>query len=394
MTPLRIVMVTRRFWPLVGGAEMVMANLSQQFLKQGAEPLILTAMWEPDWPTDLVHREVPVVRLSQPRTRGWGTWRYMHQLGRWLLAHRDRYDVIFVSMLKHSAYTAINVGQKLGVPVLLRAEGAGQTGDCQWQEEARFGSRIRTRCQQAAGVVAPGQQVAEELLAAGYPADRVHHLPNGVSLGTDRSRATRDVAREVLAEVNPGLQVSDGGKLVVFTGRLDRNKGLLDLVDAWAEYIGKHPASRLWLIGDGPDRKLIFDRVERRNLRGSIELPGSFDDVDVILQAADLFVLPSYAEGLSLPVLEAMAQRLQVVASDIPGNRQLVDNQVNGRLVPVRNPLALAGAIETALAEQGASAEMAEAAFQRVRQSYSLETMALGHLELFSQALSESSPGA
>jgi glycosyltransferase involved in cell wall biosynthesis len=373
---------------------MVMANLSQQFLQQGAEPLILTAMWEPDWPTDLVHREVPVVRLSQPRTRGWGTWRYMRQLGRWLLANRDRYDVIFVSMLKHSAYTAINVGQKLGVPVLLRAEGAGQTGDCQWQQEARFGSRIRTRCQQAAGVVAPGQQVAEELLAAGYPADRIHHLPNGVSLGTDRSKATRDAAREVLAEVNPGLQLNDGGKLVVFTGRLDRNKGLLDLVDAWAEYNRKHPTSRLWLIGDGPDRDMVFDRVEQRDLRGRVVLPGSFDDVDVILQAADLFVLPSYAEGLSLSLLEAMAQHLPVVASDIPGNRQLVDNQVHGRLVPVRDPVALARVIEAALAEQGASAEMAEAAFQRVRQSYSLETMALGHLELFSQALSEASPGA
>lgn len=394
MTPLRIAMVTRRFWPLVGGAEMVMANLSEQFLKQGAEPVILTAMWEPDWPTDLVHREVPVVRLPQPRTRGWGTWRYMRELGRWLLANRGSYDVIFVSMLKHSAYTAINVGQKLGVPVLLRAEGAGPTGDCQWQQEARFGSRIRTRCQQAAGVVAPGQQVAEELLAVGYSADRVYHLPNGVSLGTERSRATRDAAREVLVEVNPGLQVNDGGKLVVYTGRLDRNKGLLDLVDAWAEYTSKHPASRLWLIGDGPDRDVIFDRIEQRNLRGRIVLPGSFDDVDVILQAADLFVLPSYAEGLSLSVLEAMAQHLPVVASDIPGNRQLIDNHLHGRLVPTAEPSALAMTIEMALAEEGASAEMAVAAYQRVRQSYSLETMANDHLELFSQALSESSPGA
>ena len=91
----------------------------------------------------------------------------MRQLGRWLLANRDQYAVIFVSMLKHSAYTAINVGQKLGVPVLLRAEGAGQTGDCQWQETARFGSRIRARCQQASGVVAASQQIADELVAAG-----------------------------------------------------------------------------------------------------------------------------------------------------------------------------------------------------------------------------------
>lgn len=394
MTPLRIAMVTRRFWPLVGGAEMVMANLSQQFLAQGARPVILTAMWDPDWPTDLVHRDVPVVRLPQPRTRGWGTWRYMHQLGRWLMGNREQYDLVFVSMLKHSAYTAIKVGRKLGVPVLLRAEGAGQTGDCQWQETARFGRRIRTRCQQASAVVAPSQQVADELLAAGYPADRLHSLPNGVALGNARTDATRAEARKILAEVNAALQVEPGGKLVVFTGRLDRNKGLLDLVDAWADVDQADPSSRLWLIGDGPDRELIFERIQQRDLQGKVLLPGSFDHVDVILQAADLFVLPSYAEGLSLSLLEAMAQHVPVVASDIAGNRQLIDDQVHGRLVPVRDAPALAQAIRGALAEQGSSGEMAETAFQRVKQSHGLEDMALGHLELFRQVLSDFNPGA
>ncbi len=394
MTPLRIAMVTRRFWPLVGGAEMVMANLSQQFLEQGARPVILTAMWDPNWPTDLVHREVPVVRLPQPRTRGWGTWRYMRQLGRWLLGNRDQYDVIFVSMLKHSAYTAINVGQKLGVPVLLRAEGAGQTGDCQWQETARFGSRIRDRCQQASGVVAASQQIADELLAAGYHADRVHSLSNGVMLGNTRTETTRGEARTTLAEVNASLQLEPDAKLVVFTGRLDRNKGLLDLVDAWAEVEKKEPNSRLWLIGNGPDRDLIFERVHQRGLRDSILLPGSFDHVDVILRAADLFVLPSYAEGLSLSLLEAMAQHLPIVASDIAGNRQLVDDQVHGRLALAQDVPALASAILAGLAEQGVSTEMAEAAFQRVSQSYSLEKMASGHMDLFRQALSDFNPHA
>ncbi|MFP6751462.1 MAG: glycosyltransferase family 4 protein [Pirellulaceae bacterium] len=394
MTPLRIAMVTRRFWPLVGGAEMVMANLSQQFLEQGARPVILTAMWDSNWPTDLVHREVPVVRLPQPRTRGWGTWRYMRQLGRWLLGNRDQYDVVFVSMLKHSAYTAINVGQKVGVPVLLRAEGAGQTGDCQWQETARFGGRIRARCQQASGVVAASQQIADELVAAGYHADRVHSLSNGVMLGNARTETIREEARKTLAEVNASLQLEADAKLVVFTGRLDRNKGLLDLVDAWAEVEKGEPNSRLWLIGNGPDRDLIFERVHQRGLRDSILLPGSFDHVDVILQAADLFVLPSYAEGLSLSLLEAMAQHLPVVASDIAGNRQLVDDQVHGRLALAHDVPALARAILTGLAEQGASTEMAEAAFQRVSQSYSLEKMASGHMDLFRQALSDFNPHA
>ena len=373
---------------------MVMANLAQQFLKQDARPVILTASWDPDWPSDIVHREVSVVRLPQPRTRAWGTWQYMRRLSRWLLQNRDRYDLIFVSMLKHSAYVAITVGQKLGVPVILRAEGAGATGDCQWQQDARFGRKIQTRGQLAAGGVAPSQQVVEELLAAGYPENRVHHLPNGVALGSVRTEQIRVESRRVLAEVDPGLQLEEGAKLAVFTGRLDRNKGLLDLVDAWDAVVKAHPDYRLWLIGDGPDRDAILGRIEQRGLRGQVLVPGSFDHVDVILQAADLFVLPSYAEGLSLSLLEAMAQHVPVVVSDIAGNRQLVDNLVHGRLVPTRDAHALANAMEAGLQQEGPSAEMAEAAFLRVEQSYSLEKMAQGHLDLFNQAVSDSTPSS
>ena len=383
-------MVTRRFWPLVGGAEMVMANLARQFRQQGAESTIVTAQWQPDWPRDFVHREVPVVRLPQPRTRGWGTWRYIRQLSRWLRDHQDEFDLVFVSMLKHSAYAAISVGQTLKQPVVLRAEGAGPTGDCQWQQTARFGRRIQDHCRRAAAVLAPSQQVHEELLELGYAPDRLHHVANGVALGPAPTADNRRAARQALGDTSLELRLEPEQKLVVFTGRLDRNKGLFDLVDAWRDVASQQPEARLWLIGEGPDSDEIRRRIFEQQLDGKILMPGAFDEVDQSLQAADLFVFPSYAEGLSLSLLEAMAHRLPVVASDIPGNQQLLDDQLHGQLVPCRDPAALARAILDSLQHTTVAADMAMAAYQRVVQHYSLQRMATDHLELFQQLVDQS----
>ena len=107
MTSLRIAVITRRFWPLVGGAESLLACLAAELRNRGARPIVLTAQWAPEWPRRLMVREVPVVRLPHPAQRAWGTLRYMLALTRWLRQHRTELDLVYVSMLKHDAYAAI-----------------------------------------------------------------------------------------------------------------------------------------------------------------------------------------------------------------------------------------------------------------------------------------------
>ena len=118
-------MISRRFWPLVGGAERAMAGLASQFHSEGHSVRFLTAQWESNWPSELVHREVPVTRLNHPKTKGWGTFRYMTHLKNWLKEHHTEYDAILVSMLKHDAYAATKTAHRFDIPVVIRAEGAG-----------------------------------------------------------------------------------------------------------------------------------------------------------------------------------------------------------------------------------------------------------------------------
>src|SRR5690606_38191908 len=199
MTCPRIALVTRRYWPQVGGAERAMAGLAAEFRQQGHPCMVLTAQWEPHWPTECVHREVPVTRLAQPQVRGWGTIRYMHALSRWFRRHAGEWDAVLVSMLKHDAYAAITSLRRTRVPVVLRAEGAGDTGDVQWQRTARFGSRIKQACLEADALIAPSAAIADELMHAGYLPSRIHLIPNGVPLRPPASVDAKRSARQAIA---------------------------------------------------------------------------------------------------------------------------------------------------------------------------------------------------
>jgi glycosyltransferase involved in cell wall biosynthesis len=386
MKPLRLALITRRFWPLMGGAEVVMANLGVEFRRMGHQVILLTAQWEPEWPVDLVHREVPVHRLHNPRQRGWGTWRYMAALRHWLRTHHEQLDAVFVSMLKHDAYVAVRTLRDTSCRVILRAEGGGETGDCHWQQHARFGRRIRRVCQSADAIIAPSPAIRDELLGAEYASERVHFVANGVPPAPPRDDNRQAAARTELAEANWDLHVPQDEPLALYTGRLHQDKGLLDLVDAWRIVVRSHPHARLWLVGEGPLREQLYQCISDLDLRRNVLLPGVFDDVSGLLAAANLFVLPSYQEGMSISLLEAMAAQLACVASDIPGNRQLIVDQRHGLLVPPRRPDELAQAILALIANPLRCRQLGAAAARQVTENFSVAQAAQAHLNIASGA--------
>ncbi len=382
---MRLVLITRRYWPLVGGAEIAMARLATAFADRGHAVTVLTAAWHADWPRQVIHRGVPVTRIPQSPARWRGTWQYMRGISRWLRTHRSEFDAVLVSMLKHSAHVAVGEGKRSRFPVVLRAEGGGDTGDCRFQETARFGKRIRQRCQLADAVIAPADSVADELLIAGYDRRRIVTIANGVPIPS--SVTPRDEAREALADIHIDLQLASDAPLVVYAGRLDEAKGLRELVMAWKKVVAAQTRAMLWLIGDGPYRDSLFRLVKDEDLLSSVRMPGTFDDVSEVLAAADLFVLPSHVEGLSLSLLEAMAHAVPVIASDIPGNRQVIGSPEQGRLVPVRDIDELAASIIAVLANPLRAGTMGAAGRERVRDGFSLDRMAEEHLRVIAESL-------
>ena len=152
---------------------------------------------------------------------------------------------------------------------------------------------------------------------------------------------------------------------------------------AWQPIVARWPNARLWLVGEGPFEKTLREWIDVRNLSGRVVLAGVFDNVDELLTAADLFVLPSLEEGMSLAMLEAMATGLPIVATDIPGNREIVTHGEHGLLVPPTDVHSLSTAIERLLDDRRLAARLANAARDRARQHFSVAETVDRHLELF-----------
>ncbi|MEX0865984.1 MAG: glycosyltransferase family 4 protein, partial [Pirellulales bacterium] len=375
--------ITRRFWPLVGGAETQAALLAAEFQRRGCPTTILTARWQNSWPEQIEHHGTRVVRLAHPAMPYLGTWRYMTALSQWLARHRGEYDAIFVSRLKHDAYVALDRTVVGDVPVILRVETGGSSGECAWHAKALFGRRIARRCRTADAVVAPSPALRQELLEHQFSSEQVRYIPTGVRVSPlMRGRDDLRRARAALAAFDERLTLPEGAKLAIYAGRLHRIKNLLMLLQAWRGVIERSPTAKLWLVGEGPQQQELANTVRKWNLQKSVVLAGLFDNIDELLTAADVAVGPSRDDSLSLTLMEAMATAVPVVASDFGGNRVLIEHAVHGCLVRSDDPAGWADAIERAFAEPEQTARMAADARRRVESEFSLEACATSHLNL------------
>jgi glycosyltransferase involved in cell wall biosynthesis len=387
MTGLRLLFITRRFWPLVGGAERAMAHLAAGCQALGHPTTVLTPCWHPHWPMELEQLGFHVVRLPHPPQHFWNTWQWMRGVRRWLLRRRRQFDLALVSMLRHEAFATLGAAGHGKLPVVLRAEGTGVTGDRHWQRSTLLGGWTARRCRQAAAIVAPGPAIESELLDAGYSRAQVRQISNGAALPPAPSARRRVEARAALATGNSALGLAADTPLVLFAGRLEQSKGLADLIECWPIVLQAQPTARLWLAGEGPEHDRLQHRIDQLRLGGRAKLVGAFDSVDELLAAADLFVLPSLEEGMSLALLEAMAHALPIVASNIPGNRSLIAHEEHGLLAPGGAPKSLAAAIDRLLADRALGVRLGSAARERVARQFGLQPMIERHLHLFQQVV-------
>jgi glycosyltransferase involved in cell wall biosynthesis len=225
--------------------------------------------------------------------------------------------------------------------------------------------------------------MVRELQAAGFPRPRIHDLPNGVPLPPSRSLTAQRTARRTLADAHAMLSLPDRAPLAVYTGRLHRSRRLKYLVAAWRTIVGRWPNARLWLVGAGPDREMLLRQIEGLKLAGRVVPVGVFHGVDELLAAADLFVSPSTAAGVSVSVLEAMAAGLPIMAADSSGNRTVITDGQHGLLVPPDDADALAAAIFRLLDGPELAERLGAAARRRAADEFSLAQMVDRHLELF-----------
>lgn len=218
-------------------------------------------------------------------------------------------------------------------------------------------------------VVGVSEDVRRQLLSLGIGRpDRTRTITNGVDLSRFPKRPT---------------VVATEGHHVVTIGRLSQIKGQDILLKAVALARPRLGALTVTLVGDGPTRPALEAQVAALGLEGVVRLTGARQDVRGLLAAADLFVLPSRSEGVSLALLEAMATGLPIVATAVGGTVEVTGPGRGGRLVPAESPEAMAQAMVELLGNRELMAAEGEAARHRVEEAFSLDRTLAAYAECY-----------
>jgi teichuronic acid biosynthesis glycosyltransferase TuaC len=246
--------------------------------------------------------------------------------------------VAFNFWLYPEGFATVAVARKLGIPAVVCSIGSDLNRIA--DPVSRWLTRLAMN--RATFVVTKSEHLRQQAIRMGINARKVRTVRNGCDPSVFHL-ADRATARAQLA-------VKDEAELVLFVGRLDTRKGIMELLDAFASLASHRPNLRLAYLGDGPGGEQLRYKAKHLALEDRIILAGACPSQKVAqwLAAANVLALPSYNEGYPNVVIEALSCGRPVIATNVGGILELV-NEKSGILVAPRDSPALANAIETAM---------------------------------------------
>jgi len=179
--------------------------------------------------------------------------------------------------------------------------------------------------------IAVSEDLAKKMGSLGIDQKNIMVLRNAVD--TDRFKPIKN------KDLRKYYKIKDNNILILFVGYLDAFKGIFELIDAFYEVNKNKDNIKLMVIGEGPKENELKKKVSKLDLEKSVIFTGNINpnDMPPYYQNADIFVLPSYTEGLPLVLIEAMACGLPVVVSNVGGIPEIIEDCKNGFLIPPKN---------------------------------------------------------
>jgi len=208
---------------------------------------------------------------------------------------------------------------------------------------------------------------------------KIKFIPNGTNIS--------EIIQDKLI-VRQSLNLSPQDLIVLYAGRLHKQKNIPFLLRAWKNLNEQRSDMQLLLLGEGGEEARIKTLIDQYGLNHSVQLLGYRANVTAYMNAADIFVLPSRDEGCSNALLEAMSYRLACIATHSCGNAQIITNDINGLLIRFNDDLALSQAIYGLLNNQAIRDRMGQEARKTIRDRYSLHKTALGHIDIYQKGCS------
>jgi glycosyltransferase involved in cell wall biosynthesis len=361
---IRVAMLIQAYYPRLGGAERQLASLSPLLKDLGVDICILTRRYDRALSQFEMINNVPVYRLPVPGPKPIAALSF--SLSALPALWRFKPHVIHAHELLSPSTTAIIAKHILGTPVVSKVLRGGELGDLAKLKNRAFGlNRIESIKRGIDSFIVISTEIDNELAEIGVPLEKRIFIPNGVDL--DRF-APLSVDKKSILRHSMNLPE---GLIVVFSGRLDPEKRVNQLIEIWDEIIKKYPDSTLLILGSGTEEENL------KKMAGSnVRFEGNVKDVAPYLSVSDVFVLPSSTEGLSNSLLEAMASGLASIVTSVGGATDLIQNGRNGILIPPDDPQAILSALLTLLSDSALRAQFGVNSRNLIMKDYSLSTVA------------------
>ena len=365
MKPLRVATIIHGYFPRVGGAETQLRSLVPHLKARGIEMTILTRHYDPALPVYEEIDGVAVYRLPASGPKVVASLRFT-LTAVWRLL-RIRPQLVHAHEFISPATVGLLAERFLRIPLVVTSHRSGEIGDVQKMQGKLTGPmRLNALKKRVSAFVVISDEIADELQEIGVDAERLIRVTNGV----DTERFTPSPVDEKVARRKEAGFSSDA-QIAIFTGRLVPEKRLDLLISVWAELRKTSPNAELMIVGAGAEEARLKAMADE-----GVHFMGSTTDVLPFLQMADIFVLPSVAEGLSVALLEAMSCGLFPLLTNVGGAEEVVTHQLNGWIIPPDDRDALLSGLQTIFEDEQILLKRGHAARERVVRNFSIETAA------------------
>jgi glycosyltransferase involved in cell wall biosynthesis len=393
----RVLVLTTYYHPVVGGVETHARQLVSHLHRRGFGVEVITKRIHAEDPDVAPVDDIPVHRVGPAGERSAkGKWVALPAFFTAARAMAPRFDVIVCIDYRGIGVSAIAAARGTRLPVIIQGETAAVMASADaasssglapesWPVRA-LKSPVRSIYRRADHLVCIGRDLEREAIRAGMSADRVHYLPHGVDL--QRFRAAADGERERL---RGEFGWPADRPVALFVGRLSREKGVMDLLEAWRALerrdvslvlVGPDMTGHPWDAG-APGRTF----VEANGLGDRVRFQGSAADPAPFYRAADVFVQPSHFEALGNTALEAMASGLPVVTSGVGGLGDFCVDGENALVYPPRSTSDLGRAIARLLDDGALRARLGAAGHETVAKGFELNALLDRYAELIESAI-------
>lgn len=348
------------------GAERVILNLSREMQADGRYvPVIACIVQREDEPTDLMDAArnlgiesycVKIANRNLPCD--------LVRAARWV--RRMRIDAIHCHGYKPSVFAfVISAMTKVGILATCHLWFIDEGAPLKMRLMIALEKRLYRRFQ---FVVAVSDHIQRTLTQYRVPPHRTRVIKNGIVL--------RDYGMAPRSSLDPIIRILN-------VGRLTEQKSQTDLIAAAHLLIQRRLSVHIDIVGEGELRANLAQQIQHVGMTDHVKLLGFRDDIQSLLQRADIFVLPSLDEGMPISLLEAVACHVPVITTAVGDIPKLIVDGESGVIVEPRNPLGLADAIQQLAGNAALRRSLSEEALKRLQDTFSSKQMFAEYAEVY-----------